>query len=161
MTWTFSCLHAAVIKDENDDSLFSYQIYQCCAKCEFPNFSLCTLADYPNWQCGSEAYDCVFGCRDEDSVLEAVISASSLGMSRKRELNITDTQVTKVRKQLRLLRREKKCYERTCTVTNGVKDCCLKSTCVSLKSLTTKLGKAKKNREKLLKKLAKAKSTTR
>jgi hypothetical protein len=75
--------------------------------------------------------------------------------------NFHSLQVTKVRKELRLLRREKKCYEKTCTVTNGVRDCCLKSTCVSLKSLTTKLGKAKKNREKLLRKLAKAKSTTR
>lgn len=93
MTWTFSCLHAAIIKDENDDSMFSYNIYQCCNKCEFPDFSLCALADYPNWLCGSEAYDCVFSCRDEDSVLEAVVSAGSLGVTRKRELNITDTEV--------------------------------------------------------------------
>ena len=98
MTWTFSCLHASIIKDENDDSMFSYNIYQCCGSCEFPAFSLCALADYPNWLCGSEAYDCVFSCRDEDSVLEAVISAGSLGTTRKRELNITDAEVRRSNK---------------------------------------------------------------
>ena len=84
--------------------MFSYQIYQCCTQCEFPSFSLCALADYPDWLCGSEAYDCVFGCRDEDSVLEAVVEASTLGMSRKRELNVTESQV-----RLRI-RREQKFY---------------------------------------------------
>ena len=73
--------------------MYSYLIYECCAKCEFPDFSLCALAGYPDWQCGSEAYDCVFSCRDEDSVLEAVVEASGLGLNRKRELNITDSEV--------------------------------------------------------------------
>ena len=155
-TWTFSCLHAALIKDENNDSMFSIQIYECCGKCEFPAFSLCGLAGYPDWLCGSEAYDCVFGCRDEDSVLEAVVEASDLGLNRKRELNITDTEITRVRKRLRLLRREKKCYEKECTIKNGVRDCCLKNTCFSIKTLTTKLAKKKKIRAKQLKKLAKA-----
>ena len=54
---------------------------------------MCTLADSPNWMCGSKAYDCVFGCRDEDSVLEAVIEASSLNLDRKREVEVTDTEV--------------------------------------------------------------------
>jgi hypothetical protein len=74
--------------------MFSYQIYTCCSKCQFPDFSLCELADYPGWLCGSEAYDCVFSCRDEDSVLEAVVEAGSLGITRrKRDLNITDSEV--------------------------------------------------------------------
>ena len=159
-SWTFNCLHAAVIKDENNASLFSIQIYECCGKCKFPSFSLCALADYPDWLCGSEACDCVFGCRDEDSVLEAVVEASGLGLSRKRELNITGTEVTRVKKRLRLLRRERKCYEKQCTVKNGVRDCCLKNTCVSLQTLTTKLAKKKKMRAKQLKKLAKAAKTS-
>lgn len=94
MSWQLSCLHASIIKDDNNASQFSYQIYECCNKCEFPTFSLCTLGGYANWQCGSEAYDCVYSCRDEDTVLEAVVTASAMGWSRKRELNITDSVVS-------------------------------------------------------------------
>ncbi|XP_028394104.1 uncharacterized protein LOC114518326 [Dendronephthya gigantea] len=159
LTWDLSCIHASIIKDEDDVSQFSYQIYQCCGECQFPTFSLCTLGGYSNWLCGSEAYDCVFSCRDEDSVLEAVVSAGAMGWSRKREVNITDSEATVVRKRLRRLRKEKKCYKKTCTMKNGERDCCLVNTCVPVTDLTNELEKKKKIRSRYLKKLARAKTT--
>ena len=86
-----------MIKDENDQFVFSNQIFECCNKCEWPDFSLCSVADNPYWQCGSEAYECVFGCRDEDSVLEAVVSVSSMGLIRKKrdaDIEYTDFNIT-------------------------------------------------------------------
>lgn len=48
-----------------------------------------------DWQCASEGYDCVFSCRDEASVLEAVYKAGD--GSRKRRLpNISVNEVCKI-----------------------------------------------------------------
>ena len=41
----------------------------------------------PFWECASDAYDCVYNCRNEASVLDAVYKASDLGLgARKRQL---------------------------------------------------------------------------
>lgn len=84
-----NCAHASIIKDENSRSYFSSQIYACCKICESPTFATCENNANPDWQCGSEAYGCVFGCRDEDSVLEVVVGASKNGLRRKREVIVS------------------------------------------------------------------------
>lgn len=90
-----NCLHASIIKDENDEAYFSYTIYACCIACEFPNYHQCVLEGKPDWLCASEAYDCVFSCRDEASVLEAVHKAGD-GDRKRRLPDINVNEVCKI-----------------------------------------------------------------
>ncbi|XP_028394224.1 uncharacterized protein LOC114518432 [Dendronephthya gigantea] len=143
VSWPLSCLHASIIKDENGESFFSFNVYSCCALCDFPKFSLCTLAGLPDWLCGSEAYECVFSCRDEESALEAMYKSSDSGSRGKRTLEgISENEVRQMKLRLRHLRTDNQCYKKKCQGN----ECCLMKTCVSIKKLTKQLRKKRRGR---------------
>jgi hypothetical protein len=82
-----NCFLASFIKDENNEIVLSLTIGGCCDKCMFPDYTRCVKNRLPFWECASDAYDCVYNCRNEASVLDAVYKASDLGLgARKRQL---------------------------------------------------------------------------
>ena len=82
-----NCFLASFIKDENNEIVLSLTIGGCCDKCMFPDYTRCVKNRTPYWECASDAYDCVYNCRNEASVVDAVLRGSELGLlGRKRHL---------------------------------------------------------------------------
>ena len=63
MNWPFDCTHASILEVAGRNQ-FVFPIYDCCRKCEFPTFQLCTTRNRysPSWLCPSKGMQCIVKC---------------------------------------------------------------------------------------------------
>ncbi|XP_046851423.1 uncharacterized protein LOC124444810 [Xenia sp. Carnegie-2017] len=63
VNWPFDCTHASILEVAGRNQ-FVFPIYDCCRKCEFPTFQLCTTRNRysPSWLCPSKGMQCIVKC---------------------------------------------------------------------------------------------------